>query len=124
MKQLMIFSLAMGLLASCNNSQNTSSSTVQESVKPTDPEVERGLDLITKNDCLTCHKVSEQLVGPAYEAVAERYKDSSSAIVDTLTARVINGSSGHWGVAQMTPHPGLPKEDVRAMVKYVLSLKQ
>lgn len=124
MKQLMIFSLVMGLLASCNNSQNNSSSTVQEAVKPTDPEVERGLDLTAKNDCLGCHKVSEQLVGPAYEAVAERYKDSSSAIIDTLTARVINGSTGHWGTAQMYSHSNLPKEDVRAMVKYVLSLKK
>ncbi len=114
----------MGLLASCNNSQNASSSTVQEAIKPTDPEVERGLDLIAKNDCLGCHKVSEQLVGPAYEAVAAKYKDSSLAIIDTLTARVVNGSTGHWGVAQMTPHTGLPREDVRAMVKYVLSLKQ
>lgn len=130
MKKLMILSLAIGLFASCNNnsqsSNNTSSgdSSSSQTAKPTDPEAERGLDLIAKNDCLSCHKVSEQLVGPAYEAVAERYKDSSSAIVDTLTARVIRGSSGHWGAAQMTPHPTVPKDDVKAMVKYVLSLKK
>lgn len=129
----MILSLAIGLLSSCgNNSQSSGnapgagseSSGTEQAATPSDPDVDRGLELITKNDCLTCHKVSEQLVGPAYEAVANKYKDSPSYIVDTLAARVIRGSTGHWGTAQMIPHPSVPKDDVKAMVKYVLSLKQ
>jgi cytochrome c len=127
MKKLLFSFLMIGLLASCGNhstSSSSSDSTNKEAVKPNDPEAERGLELIASNDCLTCHKVAEQLVGPPYQQVAAKYKDSSSALIDTLSQRIIRGSTGHWGQAQMTPHPNLPKDSVRAMVKYVLSLNE
>jgi len=123
MKKLLVSFLAIGLFASCgNNSTPSSDSAKQEAT--TDPDVEKGLDMIAASDCLTCHKVSEQLVGPPYQQVATKYKDSSSAIIDTLSHRIIRGSTGHWGEAQMTPHPNLSVDSARAMVKYVLSLKE
>ena len=129
MKKLLLSFLTIGLLASCSNNSKTSSSAdstnnKSETVSANDPEAERGLELITSNDCLTCHKVAEPLVGPPYQQVAAKYKDSSSAIIDSLSQRIIRGSTGHWGEAQMTPHPNLPKDSARAMVKYVLSLKE
>jgi cytochrome c551/c552 len=33
---------------------------------------EHGSNLITKSDCLTCHRVKEKNMGPAYVAVAEK----------------------------------------------------
>jgi len=84
---------------------------------------EKGLELIGASDCMTCHKLREKNIGPAYSDVAEKYKDVPHA-VDTLVQKVIKGGSGHWGVIPMTPHPALQEADVREMVTYVLSLKK
>ena len=135
MKKTWISILVIGLLASCGNNSNTASSsgeadsankqdnTVNATVNTSDPAIENGPDLIASSDCLTCHRVDEQLVGPSYKAVAEKYRDSSSAIVDSLTARIIRGSIGHWGQVPMAAHPSLSKDTAQMMVKYVLSLK-
>lgn len=116
----------VGLLASCgNNSQSSSSSSDSSTTqKPSDPEVEKGLSLVATNDCFGCHNVSVKVKGPAYQDVADRYKDSSASIVDTLANRVIRGTTGRWDTAVMTPHPTLTTDDARTMVKYILSLKQ
>jgi cytochrome c len=128
MKKLMLSFLMIGLLASCSNNSKTSSSpdttTAKEEAKPTDPDVEKGLTLVSSNDCFGCHQVATKINGPAYRDVATKYKDSPSYIVDTLVQRVLRGSTGHWGTVQMTPHPSLSQDDAKAMVKYVLSLKQ
>jgi cytochrome c len=86
-------------------------------------DVEKGLDLIAASDCLTCHKVEEKLVGPAYREIAAKYPNNQ-ATIDTLSSRVINGASGNWGQLVMTPHPQISKEDAQTMVKYIMSLKQ
>lgn len=114
------------VLIACNNSSknSTSSSDSSATQQSTDPEVDKGLNLVATNDCFGCHNVSVKVVGPAYQDVANRYKDSSSSIVDSLAHRIIRGSSGHWDTTKMTPHPNLPPADARIMVKYILSLKQ
>ncbi|MGZ3958256.1 MAG: c-type cytochrome, partial [Flavisolibacter sp.] len=85
--------------------------------------VEKGLNLIAKNDCLTCHQVEVKTTGPAYMDVAAKYPNNE-AVIDSLSNKVIKGGSGNWGTVPMTPHPSLSKEDARSMVKYVLSLKK
>ncbi len=38
------------------------------------PDYQKGIELIAKSDCLTCHKVDEKFVGPAYrEYLAKKY---------------------------------------------------
>lgn len=114
------------ILASCGNNSQSSSPSADSSAtqKPADPEAEKGLSLVATNDCFGCHNVSVKVKGPAYQDVADRYKDSSASIVDTLANRVIRGTSGRWDTAAMTPHPTLPIDDARTMVKYILSLKK
>src|SRR2546423_14785895 len=123
--------LFMGAIASCsNNAGNNAKSSEDTTTKAStsenmSPEAEKGLNLVDKNDCLGCHKLNEQLQGPPYMQVAERYKDSTAYIIDTLADKIIKGGSGRWQTAvQMTPHPTVSKEDAQAMVKYILSLKQ
>jgi cytochrome c len=97
---------------------NSASSTTQSS----DPDVEKGMNLVAKSDCLTCHQIEQASTGPAYMAVAGKYPDND-AVIDSLSKKVINGGSGNWGTVPMTPHPSISPEDAKAMVKYVLSLK-
>lgn len=89
----------------------------------THPDYQKGLALIGKSDCFSCHKVSEKIVGPAYQEVADRYA-GKPGIEDSLAGKIINGGAGNWGEVPMTPHPNLSKEDAVAMVKYILLLKQ
>ncbi|MEJ7685223.1 MAG: c-type cytochrome [Segetibacter sp.] len=123
-----------GLLVSCGgggNEKNTETEARKDEANqeakeedPADnPDYEKGLALIGKNDCLTCHKVNEASTGPAYQAVAAKYPNNP-AVIDSLSNKVIKGGAGNWGVVPMTPHPNLSKEDAVAMVKYVLALKK
>jgi len=126
MRKIVMTCFVVGILASCSNNSQSSSSSADSSTtqKPADPIAEKGLDLVSTNDCFGCHNVAVKVKGPAYQDVANRYKDSSASIVDTLAQRVIRGTTGRWDTAVMTPHPNLSMEDARTMVKYVLSLKQ
>jgi len=87
------------------------------------PDYQKGLALVAGSDCLTCHKVSEKNIGPAYKDVAAKYENTEEN-VKMLAARVIKGGSGNWGAIPMTPHPQLKQEDVEQMIKYILLLKK
>lgn len=102
------------------NSAVTDSQTADVSQNP---DYKKGLALIGQNDCLTCHKVSEKVVGPSYQEVADRYAGKPGA-EDSLANKVIHGGAGNWGQVPMTPHPNLSHDDAVAMVKYILLLKQ
>jgi cytochrome c len=85
-------------------------------------DVNKGKDLIAKADCLSCHRDSEKLVGPAYTEVAAKYEDNDKNI-DYLAQKIIEGGQGVWGQVPMTPHPAISKDDAKEMARYVLSLK-
>ena len=87
-----------------------------------DRELQKGFDMIAKNDCFTCHKTSEKSTGPAYTEVAKMYENNEQTI-DSLANKIIKGGSGKWGTVPMTPHPTLQLDNAKTMVKYVLSLK-
>jgi cytochrome c len=131
-KYLMPFSLLV-LLAACggNDNKNSTGSNTDTAAaeKPaatndisSNPDYQKGLALIGQSDCLTCHKVSEKLTGPAYQDVANKYAGSDTA-VKYLVSKIIKGGKGVWGTVPMTPHPLLAEADVEAMVKYILLLK-
>ena len=85
-------------------------------------DADKGLELVGKSDCLTCHKVEDKLVGPSYREVAQKYPVDDSTI-SYLAGKIITGGAGVWGQVPMTPHPQISKEDAALMAKYVLSLK-
>jgi cytochrome c len=85
-------------------------------------DVKKGGVLISKSDCLACHKEQEKLLGPAYVEVARKYENTKSNI-EYLSGKIIKGGSGVWGPVPMSPHPNISDEEAKAMVKYILSLK-
>lgn len=87
------------------------------------PDYTKGLELVGKSDCLTCHKVSEKLIGPSYKEVAAKY-ENTEANVKMLAEKIIKGGKGNWGEVSMTPHPAVSQADAEQMVKYVLLLKK
>jgi cytochrome c len=87
------------------------------------PDYQKGLALVGKSDCLTCHKVDEKNIGPSYRDVAAKYENTDEN-VKMLAGKIIKGGSGVWGAIPMTPHPALSQEDAEALAKYVLLLKK
>lgn len=129
MKKALAVIAGLAFLVACGggNTENkqteeTPATTTETAAPASSPEAERGMELIAKSDCLTCHKVAEANIGPAYEAVAAKYPDND-AVVDSLSQKIIKGGAGNWGTVPMTPHPDMPVDDAKAMVRYVLSLK-
>lgn len=116
------------VMFSCNNKE-TQNTTEEVSVFNTDTKPKaktgdqslEGYSLITQtSDCLSCHKENERLIGPSYAEVAEKYTEAD---IEQLADKIIEGGSGVWGDAVMTPHPALSKEDAKKMVVYILSIK-
>jgi cytochrome c len=86
-------------------------------------EADKGLDVLVKYDCTTCHKVEEKIQGPSYRDVANKYAGKADAVT-YLAGKIISGGSGVWGDIKMLPHPNVPQEDAEAIAKYILSLKK
>jgi cytochrome c len=75
----------------------------------------------TKN-CLACHSVNTQVVGPAFKDVAKKYADDKGA-VNTLAAKVRAGGGGVWGAIPMPANPQVSEAEAKKLVTWVLSLK-
>lgn len=83
----------------------------------------RGRLLIAKSDCASCHKLNQKSIGPSYTAIAKRYNNQPSS-VGRLVNKIREGGGENWGTVPMIPHPQLSETDIRAMVRYILSLKR
>ncbi len=102
---------------------STSTSAHKETVDPSrDAVYQKGLSLIAQSDCLTCHKIEEQMTGPSYRAIAEKYAGAPNDAITALAGTIIKGGVGNWGNVPMTPHPSLSQDDAEAMVRYILEL--
>ena len=71
--------------------------------------------------CLACHTVDKKIVGPAYKDVAAKYKGQD--VLEKLVKKVKNGGKGVWGEIPMPPNAAVSEDDIRTIVKWVLSLK-
>jgi cytochrome c len=130
MKRITLTICSAACLLSCSNrSMPTASRSVQtnetgkskpESDRLDEPVYKKGLYLVTQNDCFTCHKLTEEFVGPSFKEVANRYKSYPDSIVGHIASRVITGGSGAWRNVPMVPHKDLSNEDAVAMVRYIL----
>jgi cytochrome c len=88
----------------------------------TQEEFDKAISLIAGSDCLTCHKVEEKHTGPSYKEVSQKY-EATDANITLLSDKIIKGGVGVWGQVPMTPHDTLSVENAKAMVKYILALK-
>ncbi len=107
-----------------NKSSSATDSLINNPVATvTDTAFRNGAVLVAANDCLTCHRINEQSIGPSYNAVAEKYHPYEG-VVENLAGKIITGGKGLWGNQAMTPHPNLAFSDAKKMVRYILSLKK
>jgi len=127
-KYLLIISVA-AVLTACGGSdagKNKEADKKETAVSGNsdNPDYKAGLALVSKSDCLTCHKIDEKLTGPPYREVANKYAGLPDTIVTHLAGKIIKGGNGVWGEVMMVPHPAISQADAETMVKYILLLKQ
>jgi cytochrome c len=79
-------------------------------------------ELAKKDACTACHAVDKKVVGPAFKEVAAKYRNDKGAEA-RLVDKVKKGGVGVWGQVPMPPNTQVPDEDVKKLVKWVLSLK-
>lgn len=130
-KYLVALSATCLLAAACGSNNNNNAGDKEQTATTShesatsdiskDPNYQKGLALVAKNDCLTCHKISGQSTGPSYEDVAKKYTGDETTI-NMLAQKIINGGSGHWGTVPMAAHPTVTVDDAKQMVKYILLL--
>jgi cytochrome c len=118
----------MGACSTTGNKDKNAKDTIAAAPAPAandisaNPDYQKGLELIAKSDCLTCHKVNDKLTGPAYRDVANKY-ENNSANVTMLAGKIIKGGQGVWGTIPMTPHAQMNEADAEQMAKYILLLR-
>jgi cytochrome c len=128
MKKILLACFVIAALIACNSNPGSKEEKKEDKSEVNDitknPDYQKGLDLVAKSDCFTCHKIDEQLTGPPYRDVANKYAGQPDTIISHLASKIREGGSGVYGQVPMTPHPSISEADAEAMVKYVLLLKK
>lgn len=77
--------------------------------------------LINQSDCKVCHQINTKSVGPAFTAVATKYKGDAGAH-DRLVTKIRQGGVGVWGDVAMPGHPAMSVADASTLVQYILHI--
>lgn len=80
-----------------------------------------GRNLIESADCKSCHQYTTASIGPSYQAVANKYPNSTENMA-YLVKKIKEGGSGVWGEHGMSAHPDLSEANAKRMVDYIFSL--
>jgi cytochrome c len=83
--------------------------------------IAQGEALVKANDCKTCHHPTNKIIGPPHTEVAKKY-EFTTANVNMLATKIIQGGVGVWGEVPMNAHPDVSQADAEKMARYVLSL--
>lgn len=79
-------------------------------------------ELAKKSGCMACHAADKKVVGPAFKDIAVKYKGDAAA-ESRLAKKVKEGGKGVWGEVPMPPNAAVKDDDVKTLVKWVLSQK-
>ena len=79
-----------------------------------------GPALFQKNACAACHAPEQKTVGPSVKDIAGKYGSQTSAEA-TLAGKIKAGGAGVWGDVPMPPQPQVSEEDVRGILRWLLS---
>lgn len=71
--------------------------------------------------CLACHQVDTQRVGPSFTAIAERYAGVPAAL-QYLAGTIRDGSRGKWGAIPMPAQAQVSVTDATRLATWILTL--
>ncbi len=80
------------------------------------------LPAVGKAKCGACHAVDRKVVGPAFEAVAAKYKGDKDAL-NKITANITKGGSFGWKFGAMPAKGmGASDADIKTMATFIVGL--
>jgi cytochrome c len=77
------------------------------------------LSIAKQNACLGCHAINKKIVGPSFQAVAEKYKNDPGAQA-FLKNKMAKGGAGSWGVVPMPANSKLSDVDLSLLSSWIL----
>ena len=83
---------------------------------------EASMELARSKNCIACHSVDKQVLGPAYKEVAAKYAGDKEAQA-RLTKKVREGGVGVWGQVPMPANPQVTEAEAQTLAKWILNLK-
>jgi cytochrome c len=84
-------------------------------------DFEAMVELAWNSGCFNCHDLDDTVRGPAWRAVARRYRDDPTAF-ERLRVKVREGGGGVWGDDHMSPNRRVPMEDIDRLLRWLLEL--
>jgi cytochrome c len=81
-----------------------------------------GLALAQQQNCMSCHSVTRNFMGPALRAVAAKYAGKPDA-QSYLAHKILEGSSGVWGPVPMPANTQLSPGQAATLANWILTLK-
>ncbi len=80
----------------------------------------QGKKLALRYNCLGCHKIDKDLVGPSFMKIAKRYKYNTAPIIESIT----NGSKRKWKRSKNVPMPSfkgkITSKDIEILAKWIV----
>ncbi len=80
-------------------------------------------ELAQATGCLSCHSLTEKVVGPAYVKVSEKYQADPDAVAG-LVQSIQYGSKGKWGRIPMPAHAQLSADELKMLANWVMTIKK
>ncbi len=85
-------------------------------------DTEAGKALGKKNGCFACHQVETKRVGPAWQAVSDKYKGNADA-KKILVEQIKKGGTGKWQMGVMPAYsPRVPDAEIDQLADFIISL--
>lgn len=85
--------------------------------------VNNGAGLVQERRCYACHAMTQNLLGPSYQAIAARHAVRKDVMVEVLAEKIIVGGAGNWGVVPMVPNEQVTLDEARIIARWILTLK-
>lgn len=81
------------------------------------------LSLMASSNCFTCHRAKDDLIGPSFEEIANRY-DPTAKNRSYLAEKISKGSTGVWGEQIMPGQPELETDRVIQILEWIFQNAQ
>ena len=114
-----LFNLGLRMMLGTNSDQAAASKVA--AVTQTNPALLVGKTQIDNSDCMRCHGVDRDFVGPSFQRIAHRYHDRADA-QQYVAHKIREGSVGVWGRTIMPRHPDVTQQQAEQMADWLLAL--
>ena len=79
-------------------------------------------DLYRAKNCMACHRVDRNTLGPSFKNVAAKYADDPAADVK-LAQKIREGGVGVWGQVPMPAQGQVSESESLTLARWILTLK-